>query len=124
MASQEQEGILERVGKVLVEYKTIYPDPITMRAGDQIEVTDKTDNWQGWIWVWCVNQAGKEGWVPEDYFERNGKTGIALFDYSAVELAAEVEEILTVHREKGGWLWCTNQQGRNGWIPASNIEIQ
>ncbi len=104
-------------------YKAVYPDPITMRADDMIEVSDKEDDWQGWTWVWCTNQGGKSGWVPKGYVIQD-KKGIwrARYDYSAMELSVEVEERVEVSQQESGWVWCTNERGASGWVPVENVD--
>jgi Variant SH3 domain len=54
------------VGRVTAEHVASYNDPITMRANDELTLSDKEDNWHGWTWIWCTNQAGKSGWVPAE----------------------------------------------------------
>ncbi len=106
---------------VIKEHQATYPDPITMRAGDTVELSGKEDSWNGWIWIWCTNQQGKSGWVPKGHVEQIGDIWRARFAYDAIELSVHVGEELTVDKEESGWAWCTNQQGESGWIPVENI---
>jgi hypothetical protein len=108
--------------RVTVAYTAQYTDPIAFHNGDELVVTDRRDNWKGWTWVWCINQHGKEGWVPDDMIRIDGMRGIALADYSAVELTAGVSDILTALNETHGWLWARNKEGQIGWIPRENVE--
>ncbi len=101
-------------------HTAIYLDPITMKAGDIIDVSDREDNWQGWIWVWCTNQSGKSGWVPKGYVVQNGEIWRACYDYSAVELSVEVGEKVEVLQQESGWIWCRNERGESGWVPAES----
>ena len=103
-------------------YEATYPDPITMRAGDSIEVSDKEDNWQGWLWVWCTNQSGKSGWVPRGYVVQVEGVWRARYDYAAVELSVAVGEMIVVSQQESGWLWSTNEHGKSGWVPAENVK--
>jgi hypothetical protein len=59
---------------------------------------------------------------PEKYVERRGDTGIALCDYEATELSVSVGEELRMGKEESGWIWCTNQKGQSGWVPADHVE--
>lgn len=110
-----------RTGRVITDYQAVYPDPITMRAGEALEMSGKEDNWNGWIWVWCTNQQGKSGWVPKGYVEQTGTTVRARFDYEARELSVSVGEELIVEKEESGWMWCTNVHGKSGWVPAEHV---
>lgn len=41
--------------RVLAEHVPLYLDPITLKAGEAMVTDGREDNWQGHIWVWCVN---------------------------------------------------------------------
>jgi len=112
-----------RTGRVLADYQAAYSDPITMHVGEELQLNGIKDNWQGWIWLWCTNQAGKSGWVPEGYVEQAGNKGIALFDYDAIELSVSIGEMLSIEKEESGWFWCFTQHGKSGWVPAEHVSI-
>ena len=103
-------------------HRASYSDPITMRADDIIEVSDKEDDWQGWTWVWCTNEGGKSGWVPKGYVVPDEGVWRARYDYSAMELSVEVEERVEVSQQESGWVWCTNERGASGWVPVENVD--
>ncbi len=58
--------------RVLSEYRSAYPDPLVVSAGEELTASEKESSWSGWIW--CTNRDGKSGWVPESYVERTGDT--------------------------------------------------
>src|ERR1700737_1800209 len=104
-----------RMYRVIVDYQASYPDPLSMRAGETLEISEKVDYWNGnpdWMWVWCTDQRGKSGWVPKGgiKFHANNTTGIARYEYAATELTVAVGDELVVEREESGWLWCTDHQ--------------
>ncbi len=106
---------------VIEDYQAPYPDPIQARAGEEVVLDmDKKTDITGW--VWCTNRAGKSGWVPKSYIELQGHTSKMLYDYSALELTIHVGEILTVHKVESGFCWATDRAGRQGWVPAANVE--
>jgi uncharacterized protein YgiM (DUF1202 family) len=113
----------EYMAKVTKSHQQSYADPITMRAGDTVEISGKEDNWNGWVWIWCTNQQGKSGWVPKSYVELSGSTGRARCDYDAIELSVSVGEEVLIEKEESGWVWCINRDGKRGWVPVENIEI-
>ena len=99
-----------------------------MRASEIIKISDKVDYWNGnpgWVWVWCTDARGKSGWVPKGVIDvhADGTTGIARYDYTATELTVAVGDELVAWREESGWLWCTNQQGKSGWVPADHVTV-
>ena len=110
----------QRKCRVISAYEVAYPDPLIIKVGEELTVGANDTQWPGF--VWCTNKAGQGGWVPESYFERMGNIGIVRYDYEATELAASVNEELIMGTEASGWIWCTNQRGQSGWIPADNVE--
>ena len=54
---------------VVADYSAQFPDPISVNAGETFSVSDKVEPWNDnpdWLWVWCIDQRGKSGWVPLD----------------------------------------------------------
>jgi hypothetical protein len=112
--------------RVIADYQTEYPDPISVSAGETFQVSEKTDFWNGnpdWVWVWCTDLRGKQGWVPKTliHFNADGTTGTARVPYSARELTITTGEELVAEQEESGWLWSTNEQGQNGWVPSGHL---
>lgn len=107
-------------GRVIGDYQLAFPDPLIIRAGEKLSIGEKKSSWPGWIW--CTNGKGHSGWVPERYLERKGKTGLALYDYDATELSVSAGEELALGKGESGWIWCTNQKGKSGWVPAEHVE--
>lgn len=115
-----------RMYQVIADYQALYPDPLSVMAGEPLHISERVEYWNenpDWMWIWCTDQRGKSGWVPKDAidFHASGTTGTARYDYMAVELTVSVGEELVGEREESGWLWCTNQQGKSGWVPADHL---
>ena len=118
----------QRRYRVLADYQAEYPDPIGVSAGETFQVSEKVYLWNSnpdWVWIWCTDQRGKQGWVPQTVisFNSDGRTGIARATYTARELSVGVGEELVAHQEESGWLWCTNQQGKSGWVPLEHLTL-
>ena len=109
----------QRLHRVIEAYEAEFPDPWRIRTGERLAVSEKQTVWEGWLW--CTKQDGTSRWVPGIYVQRQGDTGLALCDYDATELSVHSGEALVSDREAAGWLWCTNQQGQSGWVPAENL---
>jgi len=112
--------------RVIAGHQVLYPDPISLKAGESLMISEKVDYWNGnrdWVWIWCTDARGKSGWVPKGLIDvqANSLTGIARYDYTATELTVSIGDELVAEREESGWLWCTNSQGKSGWIPADHI---
>ncbi|HLZ64189.1 MAG TPA: SH3 domain-containing protein [Ktedonosporobacter sp.] len=109
--------------RVIKDHQAAYPDPLHMHAGETLLVSKKEYPWNDnpdWTFVWCTNQQGKSGWVPKKYIEQPGAQ--ALYEYNCLELSVKVGEEVAGVQEECGWIWCTNQQGKSGWVPLENIE--
>jgi Variant SH3 domain len=106
--------------RVLKADRPTNPDPIKVQAGDLLEIAGKEDDG----WIWCRDRTGKEDWVPLSYMtaEDEGNTRTMLSDYDSTVLSVEVGEEFQAEREENGWLWCTNTQGKWGWIRVKNVE--
>jgi hypothetical protein len=123
---QSVEQTFPRRGHVIQDYHADYPDPIVAQAGERIAVTELSGPWHerpDWVWIWCINQRGKGGWVPQTYIAQQGKTATLLCDYSAHELEAQTGTMVTVERAESGWYWCQNQQGEHGWLPIDQVQV-
>ncbi|HJT56653.1 MAG TPA: SH3 domain-containing protein [Ktedonobacteraceae bacterium] len=115
-----------RIYRVIVDYQAQYADPISFTSGELLQVSDRTENWRdnsAWLWIRCTDPRGKNGWVPQNAVDTPvaKKTGIARYDYSATELTITVGEELLGAQAESGWLWCTDQHGNKGWIPADHV---
>jgi hypothetical protein len=112
----------QTTGRVICDYQTPYGDPLIVGAGEQLTISERASEWTGWIW--CTNREGRSRWVPEKYVERSGNTCVALRDYDATELTVSLGDTLIISNQEAGWLWCTNEKGQRGWVPADRVEIQ
>lgn len=105
--------------KVLTGYRSAYPEPFVVQAGDVLIAGDRQSEWPGWIW--CTNREGESRWMPGAYLRRQGEQCIALRDYDAAELTVRPGQELVATEESGGWFWCTDQDGQRGWVPAEHL---
>jgi len=111
----------KRIGRVITDYDSAYPDPFFARKGDRLTIGKKDSPWPGWLW--CTTTGGESRWLPKSYLEIKGEIGTVLYDYSAVELTVRVGEQLTIIKEAEGWYWCTNSRDLTGWVPGECVEI-
>lgn len=111
----------QRVVRVVTDYVSAFPNPITVKAGERLTIEDRETEWSGWLW--CTATSGASGWVPADYVRRSAHTGTARRDYDATELTVKKGERLTVIEEVASWYWCRSERGSLGWVPKQNVEI-
>nr|MBN2278498.1 hypothetical protein [candidate division Zixibacteria bacterium] len=106
---------------VIAEYRTPYPDPLVIKAGEKVQVEPRPSEWPGWIW--CVIADGRSGWVPKKYIDEKHGLHLAAVDYSAAELNVAVGDNLTIIKQESGWAWCENSRGDQGWVPLDNLDF-
>lgn len=112
-----------RQGIVTQAYQRLYDDPVSLKAGEGVRVTER-DLWNDdarYVWIWCINADGKAGWAPEQFIEVDGDQGIAKYDYNAIELTVPEGETVTIVQEVNGWYWVTDSTGDAGWVPITHI---
>ena len=97
------------------------PDPVRFVTGDVLSIGHHDQQWRSY--VWCTDQSGRAGWVPDSRLQMSGAhAALALRDYDATELTVAKGELLDVLEEAGGWLRCRRSSGHEGWIPGDNTE--
>ena len=106
---------------VVRSHVTSDPDPVRFVSGEVLSVGHHDQQWRSY--VWCTDQSGHAGWVPDFYLEMTGaREATALRDYDATEMTVAKGELLDVLEEAGGWLRCRTSSGHEGWVPADNVE--
>lgn len=105
--------------RVVTAYRSAYPEPLEVLAGDEVLVGQRDSEWPAFLW--CVAADGGAGWVPEGILARDGDRAILREDYSARELTVQTGERLLVVRREGGWAWVRNEQGESGWVPERHL---
>lgn len=110
--------------KVIEKHASEYPNPIVLSKGVTVSVGKKSDvngEWPNWVFCELLD-GSNEGWVPEQILRFKGDFAVALEDYTAKELNAEVGEPLKVLRELNGWFWARkSSNGDEGWIPKDKV---
>ena len=106
---------------VVADWTAAYDDPITLDEGEEVWLTEKTENWGGHVWVWAKDRAGREGWIPDSISERAGAKTYAKIAFSAQELTCHRGEELHSLDETHGWVLCRNSNGSVGWVPGENL---
>jgi SH3-like domain-containing protein len=109
--------IERHVSRVAHDYTAQYRNPITVRAGDRVQVGRDDPEYPGWRW--CTGPDGREGWVPEEFIKRQGEEGVMLRDYTAQELDVRAGAEVSLGEATHGWVWATDAEGRAGWIPLT-----
>ena len=104
---------------VLAAHQASYSDPLVVKRGEHLTVTDRQEHWGGHLWIWAIAADGRAGWIPDDLAIQSNDGWQACRNYSAVELSCAPGETVTVIETSHGWAWCTNTNGEHGWIPQN-----
>ena len=112
-----------RIVRVIKKHATEFTVPLVMKKHDILEGEKRETEWEGWIW--CKNDAGVFGWVPEPYLKQlsEERKYVALQDYNAFELPVDVGHELVILYEASSWAWVRTPDGGEGWVPLENLEI-
>ncbi len=105
--------------RVIADHQASYPDPIRLKAGEQIKLTRRRDIWDGHLWLWAISPDGREGWIPDTALSPDKR---AQYDYCAVEISCRIGDTLTGLHATHGWLWCRTRSGDKGWVPLKNLQ--
>lgn len=101
---------------IVAPHRSNYPNPISFEKGDIVRLGAVDNEYPGWVWT--KTRDGHEGWSPLAYLEvTEPHTAVAKQYYCAAELNVKPGEEVEVIDELNGWVWCTNNAGRNGWLP-------
>jgi len=95
--------------------------PLIITKGETLKFERKETEWDGWIW--CINNDGKGGWVPETYLELQEEVCDVLQNYNAIELTVNIGEEFMIEEEESDWFWLNNEKGKEGWVPKKNVRI-
>ena len=108
--------------RVARNYRTQYHDPVTIVVGETVLLGARDDEWPRFIWG--TDPYGRSGWIPDDVLDRDSGEARCIRDYSARELDVDVDESLQLLAETGGWWWCENTRGQQGWVPATHLNLE
>lgn len=110
-----------RTAVLLRAYRTQYADPVRFARGEAVLVGARDGEWPEFLWA--TDAAGRSGWVHERYLGGSCGRVTAVRDYTARELDAEAGEPVRLLDEAGGWWWCENTRGAQGWLPARDLKL-
>lgn len=94
-------------------------------AGEAVTIAGGADLWQDrpdWVWVWCRDQHGRVGFVPQSYLVGEGQTRILSADYTARELPLRPGQRVRASLIESGWAWSEADNGQTGWAPLAVLQ--
>jgi SH3-like domain-containing protein len=110
-----------RQAVLLRDYRTQYADPVRFARGEAVQVGARDSDWPEFLWA--TDAGGRSGWVHQRYLDGPSGAARAVRDYTAQELDADAGEAVQLIEEAGGWWWCENTRGAQGWLPAHDLRI-
>lgn len=106
----------------LRDYRTQYHDPVVIKVGELVVLGARDTEWPSFIWG--ADAQGRSGWIPDRVLDRDSDVAQCIEDYSARELDVDAGESLRLLHETGGWWWCENARGQQGWVPATHLDLE
>ena len=111
--------------RVVRDYESPYPDPVIFLKGEEVKVGQEFKDDPDWRdWVWCEGANGKGAWSPKQFINIDGTKGTFDRDYNAMELSVKAGEGLVVYEIVNGFGMSEKPDGKRGWVPMRNIEIE
>jgi hypothetical protein len=104
-------------------YRRPYANPVKGLAGDEL-IPDFTKQTDIVGWVWCQNEAGQEGWVPQNWLRRENDVWRLVRDFDAIELTVTPGQIVELHFSESGFCWVSLPTGEAGWVPDAVLALQ
>lgn len=105
---------------VVKAYIPQYPDPITFRKGERVQVRQEDSEYVGWYW--CVDMRGREGWVHKAYLSDLKGIATAVMDFTAKEAAVRPGQTVAVLYGVDGWTCVDTGDGVPGWVPETCLK--
>lgn len=113
---------MNRRAIVIKEYRSSYPNPISLTKDDIAVISHCDLEWRGWVWIQLAS--GNAGWAPQQIFSPvSSDHVICMENYTAHELSVITNEILMVERSLNGWFWAIKGCGEAGWVPQEYVEL-
>lgn len=107
--------------RLVRDYRTQYRDPVRFAQGERVLVGERDTQWPEFLWA--TDAGGRSGWVHQRYLDADHGNVRATRDYTARELDASIGEQVILIEEAGGWWWCEDVSGAQGWLPARDLQI-
>lgn len=115
------ETALPARARVADAWRSSYPQPLRVRAGEIIGLGARDEEWPAVAWV--TRSDGHAGWMPHAWLRPLGDgRAEALRDYDARELNADAGSVVALLHEHGGWWWAERADGTRGWLPERHLQ--
>ena len=106
--------------RVIEAWRRSYDPALAVKTGQRLTVERRDTEWPGWLW--CLNEAGLGGWLPEGVLEVGVGTARVREDFDTAELTVVPGEIVEAQAAREGWIWCQADSGAKGWVPLKVLE--
>lgn len=107
--------------RVTTSYQAKYTNPIRFESGELIELGGRDSEYPEFLWA--KDEKGREGWVHQSKFlVTSEKKAVTTAHYDATELSARPGELVSAEEMLGDWCWCSNSEGKKGWLPNHLLE--
>jgi hypothetical protein len=92
-----------------------FDDPLIVAKGAVLSYQRLKTDWPGWLY--CTDQNGNIGWVPEAWVQVDEQSCIMQRDYNATELSVSPGDLFHGKIIESGWVRGVDAQGDEGWVP-------
>lgn len=107
---------VETLNKYIAEFE----NPIEIVPGDELKIIKYSPDEPGW--VYCINNAGIEAWIPENCINKSVGKILANKRYNSKELEVEKGDLLLVLKIEYNWVLVKNNKDEQGWVPKKILK--
>ncbi len=96
--------------------------PIRLVVGQKVYAGERGTEWPEFVFVQA--DAG-DGWVPARHLSDDQGPAVVKVAYDTTELPlVPGQEVTVLDRDDiSGWWWCRDEDGGEGWVPISVLEV-
>jgi hypothetical protein len=114
-------AVASRRVTALVGHEVPDRPPLRLAVGDHVAVGERDTEWPEFVFVTAAHGTG---WVPARHLSQPSGSAVVEVAYDTAELPTRPGDLLDVLDEDlvGGWLWCRDQDDREGWVPVRTVQ--
>jgi len=108
--------------RVIRPWTRSYDNPLRVQAGEMVTIGRGDREYPGW--VWCEDETGLGGWLPQEIVgpAAPGDDAQARRDFDTREMSVAEGEEVTIIARQSGWAMCRDEAGEEGWVPLDCLE--
>lgn len=101
-------------------HKAATGGPLIAARGSILSYERRKTDWTGWLY--CTDQDGNSGWVPESWMRVDEHFSMMERDYDSTELSVSPGDLFLGKIIESGWVQGFDVHGNEGWVPLECLQ--